>query len=129
MPTHHSSQETKSERHQIVIRTYQNKNRIETILGLDAPDFLDFRSQSDDARIPVITGRFLNADYEECLMSSTMSDQNITISGVVTKLDDSHALSTKTLSDSSSGKVIGVMQERVELILELEFQAALSRRE
>ncbi len=121
----YSSQETNSEKHQIVIRTYENKKIIETVLTLEGPDFLSFRSHSDDVRIPMITGRFWSSDYEDSVLSATLTDQKISISGVITKLDPLHALSTKTLTEISSGKVVGVMQERIQLISESEFKAAV----
>lgn len=122
----YSKQEQQLTGHRIIIHTYENGRVIETILTLQGPDFLDFESQSDDPRIPVITGRFLNTEYEESLLRSSLPDKKIDIHGVVTKLDDLHALSTKTLIDSSSGKVMGIMQEQVELISASAFKAALN---
>lgn len=122
----YSSQELRSAQHDIVIKTYENNKIIETHLRLKGPKYLEFDSQSDDPRIPVITGEFLNSDYEECILKSTLPDKTIDIDGVFTKLDLKHALCTKTLTDSSSGKIVGMMQERVELISEADFKTALN---
>ncbi|MFL5815649.1 MAG: hypothetical protein ACJ763_18915 [Bdellovibrionia bacterium] len=122
----YSSQEFRSAQKELVIQTYENNTVIETHLLLKGPKSLEFISRSNDPRIPVITGEFFNSDYEECILKSSLPDKNISISGIVTKIDLKHALSTKTLTDSSSGKITGIMQEQVELISESEFKAALN---
>lgn len=123
----YSSQEYRQAQHEVVITTYENSKVIETRLILSGPDYLEFSSQSDDARIPIITGRFFNSEFEDCILKSSLPEKKIEISGVVTKIDLNHALSTKTLSDSS-GKTVGVMQEQVELISEADFKTAVSSR-
>ncbi|MCB0369939.1 MAG: hypothetical protein KDD45_11015, partial [Bdellovibrionales bacterium] len=120
----YSSQELHSAQKELVIKTYENNKVIETHLLLKGPKSLEFTSRSDDPRIPVITGEFFSSDYEDCILKSSLPDKKIDISGVVTKIDLKHGLSTKTLTDSSSGKVTGIMQEHVELISEAEFKAA-----
>lgn len=122
----YSSQEFRSTQKELVIKTYENNKVIETHLLLKGPKSLEFTSQSDDSRIPVITGEFFNSDYEECILKSSLPDKKVDISGVVTKIDLNHALSTKTLTDSSSGKITGIMQEQVELISEADFKNALN---
>jgi hypothetical protein len=122
----YSSQETNTADHQIVIRTYENGKVIITVLTLGGADFLDFKSQSDDRRIPKMTGRFLNSEYEESLITCVLTDKNINIAGVVTKLDAAHALSTKILTDIGSGKTLGVMQENIELISKSTFDSAIA---
>jgi hypothetical protein len=122
----HSSQEFRQAQKELVIKTYENNKTIETHLLLKGPRLLEFISQSDDPRVPVITGEFFSSDYEECILKSSLPDKNISISGAVTKIDMKHALSTKTLTDSTSGKITGIMQEQIELISENEFKAALN---
>jgi hypothetical protein len=122
----YSSQEVRSAQKELVIKTYENNKVIETHLLLKGPKSLEFISQTDDPRIPVITGEFFNSDYEECILKSSLPDKQIDISGIVTKLDMKYALSTKTLIDSPSGKIAGIMQEQIELISETEFMAALN---
>ncbi len=67
---------------------------IKTVLTLKGPEFLEYKSKSDDPRLPVSAGRFLN----------TLPDKKLNVSGVVTKLDQRHALSTKTLTDVTLSK-------------------------
>lgn len=124
----YSRQETKMTERQILIQTYENDRIINTIFALEGADLLDFTSKSDDPRIPVIKGRFLNSDYEESLINCSLKDKGIDISGVVTKLDQTHALSIKTLTESSSRKIVGVIQERIELISESAFKMAVNLR-
>jgi hypothetical protein len=124
----YSSQELKSGEHDVVIRTYENGKIIETHAALVAPDFLSFSSKSDDPRIPVITGRFLNLDYEESILNASLPDQKFNIAGAVTKLSDSSSISIKTLTDSSTGKVIAIMQERMDFISESEFKSATNQK-
>ena len=123
--TSFSSHEENTEKHIIIIRTFDNRRISETTLLLEAPDFLAFHSRSADPRMPVMTGRFWNSDHEECVLKATLSDQNIKIDGVVTKLDQTSALSTKTMTDHS-GSTVAIMQERVKLISETEFKRATS---
>lgn len=120
----YASQEFVNENKELRIQTFENGKTIRTALHLKAPKYLEFTSSSDDERIPVITGHFFSDDYEECVLSSSLSEQKIAIAGVVTKIDAKHALSTKTLIDSS-GKTVGIMQEQIELISEAEFLSAL----
>lgn len=122
----YSSQELRSDQKELVIKTYENNKVIETHLLLKGPKSLEFIGQSDDPRIPVITGEFFSSDYEDCILKSSLPEKNIAISGVITKIDLKHALSTKTLADSSSGKIMGIMQEQVELISETEFRTVLN---
>ena len=123
--TSYSSQVFNLDQKELVIKTYVNNKVIETHLILEGPSFLNFTSRSDDPRIPVITGEFLNSDYEDCILKSYLSDKKIDISGVVTKIDAKHAISTKTLTDSLSRNITGIMQEQIELISESEFNTAL----
>lgn len=122
----YSSQQFDSDHKELVIKTYENNKIIETHLILKEPKFLEFTSRSDDPRIPVITGEFFSPDYEDCILKSALPDKKIDINGVVTKLDSKRAISTKTLIDSSSGKITGIMQEQVELISEAEFKSSLN---
>ena len=57
-------------------------------------------------------------------LSAMLNDDTIRINGVVTKLDQSNALRTKTLTEVASGKIVGIVQERIEIISELEFRAS-----
>jgi hypothetical protein len=122
----YSSQEFRPAQNELVIKTYENNKVIETHLRLKGPKSLEFTSQSDDPRIPVIAGEFFSSDYDECILKSSLPDKKIDIGGVVTKIDLNHALSTKTLTDSASGKITGIMQEQVELISEANFKNALN---
>lgn len=121
---HYESHELKLAEHKILVHTYVENRVIETLFFLEDPDFLSFKTKSDDPMIPVITGRFLNADYEEGFLFSSLPEKKINISGSFTKLDPRHALSTKTLLDTTSGKIIAIVQERIELISESEFISA-----
>jgi hypothetical protein len=121
----YSSQEINFLNHQVFIHTYENGKIISTVLTLEGDNFLDFKSKSDDPRIPTITGRFLNSDYEESLLNCVLTDKNISISGVVTKTDAAHALSIKTLTDVSTGKILGIMHENIESISESLFKTAI----
>lgn len=123
---HYASQELKLAEGKLVVRTFMAEKIIETELFLVGHQRLEFKTVSDDPKIPIMTGKFFDADYEECVMKSALPDQNIVIDGVVSKLDKDHGLSTKTLVDASSGKVIGIMQERVELISQEVFEKAVS---
>jgi hypothetical protein len=120
-----SSQKLDSEQKVLIIKTYQNNKVIETHLILKGPKFLEFTSRSDDPRIPVITGEFFSSDFEDCILKSALPDKSIDIYGVVTKIDLNRAVSLKTLTDSATGKIIGIVQEQVELISEAEFKVAL----
>ncbi len=120
----YSSQETKAEDHKIILITFENHKKIETVMKLDGTNFLDFTTHSDDPRIPMISGHFFNSEYEDCVLTATLPDQKIKVNGVVTKIDKTHAFSTKTLSDSSTGQTVGIMQERIELISSEEFEKA-----
>ena len=121
----YSSQETDLAQHKLTIRTYENKKVIKTVLTLEGTGYLKFRSQSDDPRIPVITGQYWSNDYEDCVLSTSLTDKNVKIDGVVSKLDSTTAISTKTLTNTVSGKIIAVMKERIELITESDFNAAI----
>lgn len=121
----YSSQKLLPDQHELLTMTYESDRVIETRFILKAPEYLEFSSVSDDARIPVITGRFLNTDYEECVLKASLTDKKVDINGVVTKLDVKHGLSTKVLTDSN-GKTVGIMQERVELISEEDFKKAVN---
>jgi len=120
----YASQEMRLEQHEIIVRTFGNGKIIETHFALQGPKFLDFIAKSDDPKIPDMAGHFFNSDYEECILNARLPDQKVDVVGVVTKLDQSHAISTKTVTDASSGKVVGIMQERIELIGETTFKAA-----
>ena len=121
----YASQEFKLDQHEIIIKTFGHEKPIETRFILQAPDFLDFEANSDDPKIPVMTGRFFNSDYDECVVSASLPAQQLDINGVVTKLDQTYALSTKTLISTASGKIVGILQERVEIISEQAFEAAI----
>ena len=125
--TQYASQELKQADNKLIIRTFETTRVIETELMLAGPLSLDFSSKSDDPKIPLITGRFFDTNYEECVLNSKLPNQNISINGVVSKLDKDNALSTKTLTDSTSGKIIGIMEERVELISQEAFEQATSQ--
>jgi len=126
---HYASQELKLADSKLVIRTFVPGNIIETEMLLDGPEKLDFKTTSDDPKIPVIVGTFFDSSYEECVMNSMLPEQKIAITGVVSKLDKDHGLSMKTLVDSTSGKVVGIMEERVELISREAFEKAISQTE
>ena len=120
----YASQELRIGQHEIIVKTFGHGKPIETRFSLQGPAFLDFVASSDDPKIPTMTGHFFSSDYEECIMSAILP-QNLTVNGVVTKVDQSHAISTKTLTDNASGKIVGIVQERVELISEDSFKAAI----
>ena len=120
----YSSQETRAEDHKIIMITFENHKKIETVMKLEGTNFLDFTTHSDDPRIPMISGHFFNSDYEDCVLTATLPDQKLKVIGVVTKLDKTHGLSTKTLSNLSTGQTVGIMQERIELISVEEFEKA-----
>jgi len=127
IPIAFSSQDLRFERHEIVVRTFGHGKPIETTFRLQAPEFLDFVASSDDSKIPEMSGHFFNVDYEECVFSASLPEQKVYVSGILTKLDPSHAISTKTLT-SDSGKIVAVLQERVELISEDAFRAAIQQK-
>ena len=83
--TSYSSQYFDSDKKELVIKTYEHSKFIETHLMLKEPKWLEFTSRSDDPRIPVIIGEFFNTDYEDCILSSSLTDKNVDISGVVTR--------------------------------------------
>lgn len=120
----YASQELKLDQNEIIVRTFGHGKPIETHFRLQGPKFLDFVATSDDPAIPEMTGHFLNSDYDECIVSASMPSQGVNVSGVVTKLDQANALSTKTITDLTSGRVVAILQERVEIISEESFKAA-----
>ena len=123
----YASQELRINQHELFVRTYGNGKQLETRFELQEPVYLNFVAKTDDATIPDMTGHFFNSDYEDCILSAELPNQKVSVSGVVTKLDQSHALSTKTVTSTSTGKVVGVLQERIELVSEGEFKAAINQ--
>ncbi len=109
---------------EIIAHTFANGKFLETVFELEGPGLLDFVARTNDSKTPDMIGHFFSSDYEDCVLSALIPEQKISVTGVVTKLDPTHALCTKTVSEISSGKIIGIMQERVELITEAEFNAA-----
>jgi hypothetical protein len=123
----YASQELRLVQHEFIVHTFANGKQIKTQFLLQGPHFLDFVAKTDDPSIPDMSGHFLNSDYEECILNATLPDQNVTVSGVVTKLDQLHALSTKIVTEITTGKVIGIMQEKIELISEDTFKTATNQ--
>jgi hypothetical protein len=123
----YASQDLRLDEHEIVVKTFGHGKQIETRFVLQGPGFLDFVATSDDSKIPVMTGHFFNSDYDECVVTAVLPDQKLSVSGVLTKLDQVHALSTKTLTDTTSGKIVGIVLERAELITEDAFNAAIGK--
>ena len=123
--THYASAETDVAKKMILIRTHALGKIIESKLQLQGSDDLDFSILSDDSSIPIITGRFLNSDYEEGISAASMPGKNINVVGSLTKLNDLSAVSIKTLLDATSGKTIAVVQERIEQLSLAQFDQAV----
>lgn len=119
-------QELHLDQNKIVAVTFTNGKRLETQFSLSGPGALTFTATSDDPSIPEMRGQFLNGDYDECILSASFPAQKLRVEGVVTKLDSIHALGTKIVTESTGGTLVGIMQEKIELISADTFRAATS---
>jgi hypothetical protein len=117
------TQDLKLEESRIDIRTFSGGKWIELQLLFDGPDKLDFKSVSSDPALPTMTGRFLDSRYEENISSTLIEDKKVVVTGTVTRLGESTAVSVKTITSLDTGKVVAVLQELIELITEAEFLA------
>ncbi len=122
--TTYASYDLRIKDHEIVAKTFEKGKALETRFHLQTPEYLNFVAKTNDPSIPEMRGRFLNSDYEECIMNADFIEQKLSVNGILTKIDQSHALSVKTMTNSLTGKVVGIVQEQVELISEEAFLTA-----
>lgn len=125
--TSYTRQVINKAQNEIMVETHSQGKTTTVHFELSPPDFLEFSARSIDSQSPALQGRFLNTNYDECFFFSNLPAQNAVVSGALTKIDADHAISTKTVT-SKTGEVLGILQDRIEVITKQEFESHIEDR-